>query len=663
MPKAIRTLDKNVVNQIAAGEVVERPAHLLKELIENSLDAGASKIEVHFSEGGRFVQVKDNGSGIQRAEMDLAIMPHSTSKITSGTDLWKINSYGFRGEALASISGVSDFTLISKTKSQDEASCLKSLFGNKPSVQKTSSVHGTTVIVKDLFKNIPARLKFLKSESSETSLIKNTLKAMALPNPKVEFRVLHKNRLLFYWPQTDNMEKRAKEILSLKQPFYTCTKYMNMNVEAVFCAPNEVIQNRKQMWFFVDKRWVDDSTLYSAVMSAYRGLLMHGEYPIVVLNLSCPPEDLDVNIHPSKSKIRFKHSSLIFRAVQNTLRTVLEKAPWLVQKNTHQSRSVKKEEKQLFPNKVFSQIQFQKKDFPSKRSSHGFSIKSLETLKPDIEKPFHATKSGFSKGESVDPKGESVSPAGESVDPKEEFVIPAQVGIQSNNQSGTEISSSNFSTKTVTSKGEAVIPTKGGIPSQYPKYWSLLDILCQANLTYIIAQSNEGLVFIDQHAAHERVLYEKLMLFWKEGSGEIQHRLIPLVLDLEESSVEALFSVNKELSKLGLDIERSGPVSITIQSAPCILKDLALQKALMQLADEIKSQGGSFALEQAISDVCASMACHSAIRAGQAMSAEEMKSLLIQMDEHALSSFCPHGRPVFVEYPFSKMERDFGRRV
>ncbi|MDE0118895.1 MAG: DNA mismatch repair endonuclease MutL [Bdellovibrionales bacterium] len=626
---SIHTLPPEVINHIAAGEVVERPANLVKELIENSLDAGADKIEMHFSEGGRFVQIKDNGCGIKDSELNLALSPHSTSKIASLKDIWVINSYGFRGEALASIAEVSDLTLVSKPENQKQAARLKSEFGKKTSVESIGSEKGTTIIVKNLFQNTPARLKFLKSESAETTVIKNTLKAMALPRPHVEFRVLYKNKLLFYWPGSKNLQKRAEEILSLENTFYTKTKYQDINLEAVLCAPNNTVSNRRQMWFFVEGRWVEDATLYSAVMSAYRGLLMHGEYPIVVLNLSCRKEDLDVNVHPAKSKIRFRNSSPVFKAVHNSLRAVLEKALWLEDKKQKSSVSdIKKETELSFPGEVFQQTQFQEKkykakgfylDEPVKSSPLGSRGKDLGNLKNHNQYKDTTSVADTVRNMKITPdtKGDK----GDSTSLLEAHKVESQ------------------------------------------NYWSSLHVLSQAHLTYIIAQTRSSLIFIDQHAAHERVLYERLMFSWNKGKGEIQSRLVPLALDLDASLVTALLSVQKELLKIGVEIELSGPDGVVIHSAPPILKDVALQKSLVQLADEIKSLGGSFAIEKKISDLCASMACHSAVRAGQALSKEEMKELLAQMDEFPLSSFCPHGRPVFVEYPLSRLERDFGRKV
>ena len=630
MQKTIKKLPQNIINQIAAGEVVERPANMIKELVENALDSGASKIEIHFSQGGRFVQIKDNGCGIQSKELDLALSPHSTSKLNSIEDLWNIHSYGFRGEALASIAEVSDLTLISKPSDQNQARRLKSLFGKKQKTEEVGAVNGTTVIVEELFKNIPARMKFLKSEASETNLIKNTLKALALSAPNTEFRILHKNKLLFYWPKTDNQEHRVQAVLGLKNTFYTKTKYNNIHIEAVLCAPNETLPTRRMMWFFVDNRWVDDSTLYSAVMAAYRSLLMHGEYPIVVLNITCPPEDVDVNVHPSKSKVRFKNPSAIFRAVHHSLRALLETAPWAKTETEDTTEPLLKNKETEDTTKPLLQNKEEELSFPIKKNTQ-----------------FH--KKQFSFKDYGDEQKKTISSAIKNLHPTEPSSDSELI------HTDTSPTNPNLSTHTKEISVNKSNEEKG--------YWSSLYVLCQAHLTYILTQSENKIIFIDQHAVHERVLYERLMLIWNQGKGDIQNRLVPLCLDMDESTVEALCSIQSDLNKLGLKLERSGPSSLIVHTAPCLLKDLALQKSLLQVGEEIKSTGGSFALEKKIADLCATMACHSAIRAGKALSLKEMQALLQQMDEFPLSSFCPHGRPVFVEYPLSRLEKDFGRRV
>ncbi len=675
MQKTIQTLSTEVINQIAAGEVVERPANMVKELIENSLDAGANHIELLFSEGGRFVQIKDDGCGIRDSELNLALSPHSTSKIANLKDIWAIKSYGFRGEALASIAEVSDLTLISRPPTQEQSARLSSAFGKKTAVQRAGSEKGTTVIVQNLFQNTPARLKFLKSDSSETTAIKNTIKAMALSHPAVSFRIRHKNQLLFYWPGTKNLQMRAQQILKIKNSFYTKTQYRDIHVEACLSAPNETTSNRRQMWFFVEGRWVEDSALHSAVMTAYRGLLMHGEYPILVLNLTCRKEDLDVNVHPAKSRVRFKNPSTVFKAVQTSLRAVLEKGPWL-DKSSSSLRDKQESQELGFKAQEFQQTHFQTKDFTGKESEpksagkgkafqnnrsgaysadfprrafspvgqgnmeKGQISRTLQEMNmPALDK---SSKELALSGAPSLPEDSGLSPGGLSLPPEDPGLSP---GGPSPSLEGPSLEGEHSTTQ----EGEKA-------------YWSSLAVLAQAHLTYIVAQNRRALVFIDQHAAHERVLYERLMLSYNKGGEAVQNRLVPLALDMEESLVQALFSAKTDLSKIGIKMELSGPEGILVHSAPAILKDVALQKSLWQLGEEIRNMGGSFAMEKHISSICATMACHSAVRAGQALSPHEMKELLVQMDEFPLSSFCPHGRPVFVDYSLSRLEKDFGRK-
>ena len=648
-PQSISRLSPEIINQISAGEVVQRPANMIKELIENSLDAKASKIEIQFSEGGRFVQVKDNGLGIPAQDLLLALSPHSTSKIKSLSDIWSIGSYGFRGEALASIAEVSNLSLISKTKTSDKAGRLNSYFGKKSSLDFVSAEQGTKVIVKDLFQKTPARLKFLKSQATETRAIQQTIKAMALCQPQVEFRVLHNGKLLFYWPGVKDLKHRVQQILALKNPFYIKTKYKDIYVEAAFSAPNQTHNHRRQMWLFVESRHVEDTTLYSAIMTAYRGLLMHGEYPILALNIRCPKQDLDVNVHPAKSKVRFKNSSAVFTAVQRSLRAVLETGPWI----QHQKTAKPFEENQAFKGMggVLQKTHFQNKN-PYKANYFGPQNglqNSLKTLDPlgtaDTNPPLPNSEVGEAKGLPPQTSSSKAENAGSLVTEQ-----------QTNKTKGPIV---NYEPATQ----DTVSKTPGQGEEVQKNYWSSLYVLGQAHLTYILAQSREAIVFIDQHAAHERVLYEKFFKLWNTGQGNIQKRLVPLALDLDESLVKALLTQKNALLKLGLEIERSGPDGLLVHSAPAILKDMALQKSLVQLGQEIRDLGDNFALDKKISDLCASLACHSAVRAGQALSYKEIRELLVLMDEFPLSSFCPHGRPVFVNYPITRLEKDFCRKL
>jgi DNA mismatch repair protein MutL len=595
---AIHVLPEQVVDQIAAGEVLERPAHLIKELIENSLDAGATEIEVEFDDGGRRVRIIDNGSGIAKADLPLAILRHATSKISVSEDLFALSSYGFRGEALASIAAVSRLKITSRQKDESNGHSLVSEFGRVESVSSQSTPIGTSLVVEGLFENVPARLRFLKSDTAETSQIKQVLRAIALSHPEVQFRVRNRSQLLYLWQPRDDWQARAEDVLAFKG-FHLAEGCENeIWVRALVGSPDQTMQQNRGIWLFVQDRWIQDRSIVAAIMESYRNLLMHGEYPQVVLSLHVPKDFVDVNVHPTKSQVKFVDSQKVFRAILHTLRSGLEKAPWL--KTSDQSKRVEIKpsfEMPRFEGEAFSSVQYAKKNFPLAQVRE-----NIETYRTE---PFSETFSSASSS--------------------------------------------------VTSPGQPQTPEVGRT------FWSQMEVLGQANLTYILAQSQDQFFLIDQHAAHERIVFERLMEQWKVGKFDTQAALLPLVLDLPAHELEALEAYFDQLSRLGLTLEKMSPEAIAVSSTPSFVSETAVVEVIKKLAYELAENGGSLAWEKRIGDIFASMACHSVVRAGQALSVEQMKNLLMQMDEFPLSSFCPHGRPVSVSWSFYDIERKFGR--
>lgn len=595
----IQRLKPEVVDQIAAGEVVERPAHLIKELIENSLDAMADQVEVDVSEGGKKVRVQDNGVGIYKDDLPLSCARHATSKIKTSDDLWNLITYGFRGEALASISSVSRLKITSKRKGEKQAFMYENTFGKSGEPLITGSSDGTTIEIEDLFSNVPARLKFLKSDSAEVTQIKNVIKAQALAYPEVEFRFKQNGKVVFYYQKDKSLVDRAQKVLGCKKMYAATNEYEGYQLDIAYSSPNETFGTSKQIWSFVQNRWVQDKTIMAAVMEAYRSLLMHGEFPFCVIKLTAPKEDVDVNIHPTKSQVKFKENSKIFRFVNQTLRASLEQAPWLGSMSQTKPKEVFSppvvEESSLrFRDQALEKVQYSKKSFHSEAADHKPSLEDLR-------------------------KAAEVRP--------------------------TELEAHSFK------RPQAQI------------FWSKLQVLAQTHLTYILAEGDEALFLIDQHAAHERVVFERLMYHWQNGKFEIQNYLLPLSVDLSSDQVEALMGLTPDFQKMGLEVEQGGPETLLVNSAPSFISEKAIQKSLVKFADEVMTKGGSFSLENKISDIFATMACHSVIRAGQSLSQEQMVSLLEQMDEFAFSSYCPHGRNVYVEIPYTKIEKDFGRIV
>ncbi len=617
-PDTIHLLPSEVVDQIAAGEVVDRPAHLVKELVENAIDAGAKSIEIEFDQGGRRVRVTDDGKGISPGDLKLALARHATSKIAAADDLWSLHTFGFRGEALASIAAVSRLTLQSRPQGTETANRVLSEFGKISEVEPTGGNPGTTVLVEELFANVPARLKFLKSETAETSQIKATLRALALANETVEFRLRTKGKLENIWPAAQSFLERAKQVLDVKKLYENQFTYDDYRADIVFASPHDVTGNARSILSFVQKRWVQDKGLQAAVVDAYRGLLMHGEYPIAIVRLEAPSGEVDVNIHPTKSQVKFRDQQSAFRAVNRCLREALERAPWLEQKPA-------------------PKIEERVRKLSVADLTRPYQASPQSAVTPQSSTADLSTAPQFSTGRFEAPEFNSVV-----FRQKQDAIVQAVEAHAAK---------------------AARAPSESVPLSQKLGPWSRLQVLGQANLTYILAQDQDRLVLVDQHAAHERVAYERLMRAWKGGEVDVQNLLIPLTVELEADGAEALLSVASDLEKLGVSLDQIGPQSIAVRSRPSLISEAALAQSLTTLAREISEKGGSFALEKKVSDLCATMACHSVVRAGQALSHEQMKSLLIQMDEFALSSFCPHGRPVSVDYPFAKLERDFGRIV
>ncbi len=614
---AIEVLAQDVVNQIAAGEVLERPSNLVKELVENSIDAGSSQIEIDIDDGGRYLKITDNGCGISKEDLPKAILRHATSKISKFHDLWSLASYGFRGEALASVAAVSELTIKSKLSTESSSYVLKTSYGVSNNVFDQSGENGTTITVEKLFENVPARLKFLKTEAAEASQIFKVIKAFALCHPHIEFKVRNKNILKYFYPKTKSLIERVQTVLEQETLYETHQTHGNQSIQVLFSSPKDVNRTAQNIWIFVQKRWIQDRALQKAIMDAYQNLLMHGEYPSCVLFLDCDPQTIDVNIHPTKSQVKFQDPSQAFRSVYHTLRDALEKGPWL---------------KSLFDLPQEEQSANQVPFLPSDISSTSSIQNAVESFAKNYQMQDSFQESHFQMAQF---KTKEIVP----------YAKPSTL-VQKISEQRVE----NNSTPTIQNVNLEPL-------------WGSLQVLGQLNQTYILAQSRQSLFLIDQHASHERVMFEKLNSSWREQKFEIQSYLLPLSLDLSPEKIEALIKNKDEFTRIGIELEQSSPESISIYSAPSFIKEFAIVEALIKMSQDLLDLGGAFQIQKKITDIFATMACHSAIRAGQALSSEEMKELLVSMDAFPLSSFCPHGRPVFKQITFLELDRDFGRIV
>ena len=667
---SIQELNTHVVDQIAAGEVVERPAQLIKELIENSLDAKAKSIEIQFSEGGLNTSVKDDGEGIHPQELSLALSRHATSKIKDSKDIFSLQTYGFRGEALASIASVSCLTLISRTKNQSQAFRIKSDFGKTLKVEAINGSQGTSVVVNQLFQNVPARLHFLKSESYEASCINKVITAQALSHPEVTFRVIYKNKLVFFWQACNSYHQRAEMILG--KPLYSKKVTENQwTQEVILSAPNKTEKTSKKIKLFVNGRSIEDKTLYGALLAAHRNVLMHGEYPVCVLHFKLPAVEVDVNVHPTKNQVRFRNPSRVFKMTQKTARDLLEQSPWMAELNPLKKESQKKSEESfsqyVFTSPGLSQFKTQKnfKKSVSPKTPSSFSTQTKEeSFLPHNISP--ETSPSFSTQTTEDHKNSStqrISPETSQRTSPETSQRTSPETSQRTSQETSQRTSPETPQRTSQETPQRTSQESLQESDSVVQNFSSLRVLAQAHKTYIVTQSQNSLVLIDQHAAHERILFEKIMDQFRKGKIEKQKKLIPLTLQLDGAEVSALLSMKKNFKLIGIEIESQKTDEIQVLSSPLGISVEALEKSIRQFADLHVERSEEFNVEKFVSDFSATSACHSAIRAGQVLSYQQMESLLEQMDRSSFSSFCPHGRPVFVEYPLSQIEKDFCRTV
>ncbi|MCC6277022.1 MAG: DNA mismatch repair endonuclease MutL [Oligoflexia bacterium] len=585
----IRTLDDQTINKIAAGEVVERPASALKELLENSADGGARRIEVFIEEGGRkLLKVRDDGAGIPEEELLLALSRHATSKLSSISDLQSIETFGFRGEALSSIGAVSRLTLSSTTPGALKGAEIASVGGALGEVRPQSPIEGTTVVVEDLFFNVPARQKFLKSQGAETAAIKKTVKAFALAHPEIQIQLTIDGKLVYNFPACDFVT-RAHQVLELRanQTIHIKKRLEDCELEAVLSRPELSQSTQQNLWLLVQGRPVQDRSISHAIVEGYRHVLMEHQFPQGVLSLRVSPETIDVNVHPAKTQVKFVNPQSVFRFVHVSINEALEKELGSKKQNISQGAESFFEQPTLMSE---NRVQYAVKQF------------NLEQMSPMSSNANQDVSPWF------EPKKES---------------------------------------------------------SQNVGAWESLQVIGQVANTYIVTQSPKALVLVDQHAAHERVMFERLMRDFKNSRVDSQVALLAETLELGEEASENLCEdeASALLQRLGFEIIRRGPSAIAVVSRPTLLQDMGLGPMLSRVSEQISDGRGAQELNKVVGDIVATMACHGAIRAGKVLSPEEMASLLKQMDEFAFSSFCPHGRPVSVSLSLHDLEKLFKRIV
>jgi len=616
----IHQLTDDVINKIAAGEVIERPASVVKELLENALDAGATHVEIDLKEGGRTqIVIRDDGCGIPPKDMKLALMRHATSKLSTASDLSHIATLGFRGEALASIASVSKLSIASRSRESGEPGYEINMEGGVlVSEGETGHPLGTTITVRQLFFQTPARLKFLKSPATEIGHIVDHVIRIALANPQVSIRLNHNDHKDLAVRGTTNLRQRVEDIYGhdVSKSCYPIiesdgwvqkaldqSQAPQIKISGLVGHPEISRSHQRHLFIFVNGRPVRDKVIFHAVMEAYRNLLMHGRYPFVVLNISIPPADVDVNVHPAKSEVRFSNSQAVHRVVQEALRSTLEAEPW----KTVIARSLPEADDEAIQN-----LQTPEKS----------GLEASETLNRGL--PVSAPRYG-------------------------------ERGLQDTQRHIGEIIYGSRSEVSYSSPEPKAVH-QNTVP------FGKMRLLGQLWATYLICEADGKLVLVDQHAAHERIGFEKLKAQWDAGKIATQDLLIPINFDLKPSEAEILKNYLEEFKSFGLEIEFFGGTSFVVRSMPVLFAGkISVENLMNDFVGDILEKGQMTSLKDRVGDILASMACHGAIRANHRLTPQEMQALLKELDDYPFTSYCPHGRPVAVDVHQMELEKWFKR--
>ncbi len=605
---AIRQLSETLINQIAAGEVIERPASAAKELIENALDAGATRIEIATSGGGKgLLRVSDNGSGMDAADLELAVKRHCTSKISDTLD--DIRTLGFRGEALPSIGSVAKLSISSRRKDSAGGSEIAVSGGKFLHLRPSASNPGTIVEVRDLFFATPARLKFLKTEKAEAAAITEVVKRMAIAFPGVRFVLSGTDRSTLELPATgDDHLARMAQILGKDfrdNAIEIDAEREDVGLTGFAGVPTFNRGNSGHQYAFVNGRPVQDKLILSAIRGAYAETIPSGRYPVAVLSFRLDPALVDVNVHPAKSDVRFRDPGLIRGLIIGAVREALARDG--SRAATTGADGMLRSFRPGFQPNAYQRPQPQAPWSPETSPS----------------RPYQAANTGFAERPQASFDG-LVTPTARSEPLPQSWQQPAP-------------------------REEA--------PQRFP----LGAARAQIHENYIVAQTEDGLVIVDQHAAHERLVFEAMRKALHSKRLPSQVLLIPEIIDLPEEDCDRLMVHAEGLGELGLAIERFGPGAIAVRETPALLGEVDAQGLVRQLADEIAEWDTASGLSQKLEYVAATMACHGSVRSGRRMRPEEMNALLRQMEVTPGSGQCNHGRPTYIELKLSDIERLFGR--
>ncbi len=611
MPPIIRLLPEQLINQIAAGEVIERPGSALKELVENAIDAGASRIDITLEEGGLAgLRVSDNGCGMSDADMALAVTRHATSKLADD-DLLAISHFGFRGEALPSIASVAVLAMTSRPQGAEHGWRLTVSHGKPGEIQPAASDIGTQIEISDLFGSIPARLKFLKTRKTEAAQCLDVVKRLAMACPAIAFHLRDTGKnLLSLAAQPDKETGRQARLAALigtgfaKEAVQIDATRQEVHLHGLAGLPTMNRPTTGQIYLFVNNRPVRDRQILGAVRAGYQDMLPRGRHPIAALFIDLPSSEVDVNVHPAKAEVRFRDSAKVRGLIVGALSAALREAAMQA------TREGGEEALRQFSPSLMPSIS-------GGQSAAGYS--------GYFGRPASAPASQYA----------------------------------SQFQSPVSFAASGFLNEaSPQARYEAPEAEEGQALHAYP----LGAARAQLHKTYILAETADGVCLIDQHAAHERLVMEKMKEQHLAGKIISQALLIPEIVELPADQIEALLQLESPLQRLGLYIEGFGEGAVMVREIPALLSDAAIKPLIADVAEELVMLGGSSALEDKLGHILATMSCHNSVRAGRSLNQSEMNALLRQMEVTPAAGQCNHGRPTYVSLSLAELEKLFGRR-
>ncbi|MGL4593392.1 MAG: DNA mismatch repair endonuclease MutL [Thermoguttaceae bacterium] len=650
MSQSIRTLSPSMINKIAAGEVVERPASVVKELVENSIDAASTRIDVAIEEGGaNLIRIVDNGHGIPPDELPLAISPHATSKIAEADDLFRIQTFGFRGEALASIAEISQMVIRSRTRENDGGAEIRSGHGEIESSSCGMAV-GTQIEVRNLFYNTPVRRKYMKSTTTEFGHVSETFLRLVLPHPNIHFTLQHNGRCVNELPPETTPLARIRRLfgddIAKEMIFVESREGSPVRVSGFVSHPNQSRSNNRMQYFFLNNRFIRDKSLQHAISEAYRGLLTVGRFPLAFLHIEMSPEMFDVNVHPTKMEVRFLDSNKVYTGFLGTIR---EK--FLTTDLSGRFEGVKphnpNDPRGALSNDVATQTRREITDWVDqiKKESSGNSDSAVSDDKLRLHKlPASQSSSNYAgnTGDSQNAYNQNTGNNGQIKSGDYPRKSPSNFPPLSSSSFGvSHLSSSSVPVSTSSSSTHRVI--------------QLLD-------KYLVMETMNGIVLIDQHAVHERILFEQLKERMSVGQIESQRLLVPIPVDLSPQELACTLEHLDFFRSLGLRVEPFGGKTVLISSFPTLLAKMAPIDILHALIEPILEAGKKVDMNDLQENILHSVACKAAIKGGDKLREDAMTQIAAWVEHESSVHHCPHGRPAFLHFSEDELDKMFKRQ-